>query len=59
MGIRGNRDIVSEAREMCDEIAGESDENREFHRGSIEIVTVLVDEIRRLRLDLKLLEEGD
>ena len=47
------RDIVGMARYMCDEIAGDindrcSDSN-EYARGSIEIATVLMDEVSRLR----------
>ena len=40
-------DIVNRARALCDEIAGELPE--EESRGSIEIVTVLVAEVERLR----------
>ena len=41
------RDIVNEARSLCDEIAGPLEDGET--RGSIEIVEVLVDEITRLR----------
>lgn len=43
------RDIVSEARALCDDIAGPLDCDYGIGRGSIEIVTVLVDELKRLR----------
>lgn len=43
-----SRDIVGEARSLCDEIAGEVSEDGDEARGSIEIVTVLVDEVKRL-----------
>ena len=45
------RDIVEHARTLCDEIAGELPE--EESRGSIEIVTVLVAEVVRLREQVK------
>jgi len=43
-------EIIEEARSLCDEIAGECCEDGEEARGSIEIVTVLVNEIKRLRV---------
>lgn len=45
------RDVVSEARALCDEIAGalEDGMGNEEYRGSIEIVGILMDEIYRLR----------
>lgn len=47
--MRG-RDIVEEARSLCDDIAGDVDiDGTGECRGSIEIVTVLVDEVKRLQ----------
>jgi hypothetical protein len=43
--MTNRRDIVSEARSICDHIAGEEE------RGSIEIVTVLVKEVEQLRAE--------
>lgn len=45
------RDVVSEARALCDEIAGPSEDGmgNEEYRGSIEIAGILMDEIYRLR----------
>lgn len=41
------RDVVSEARSLCNELTGEDDETR----GSIDIVTILVDAMRGLQKD--------
>ena len=43
------RNIIEEARRLCDEIAGECCEDGSEARGSIEIVTVLANEVKRLR----------
>lgn len=47
--MRMSRDIVSEARSLCTEIAGEYPEDECEVRGSIEIMAVLMDEVLRLR----------